>query len=202
MSQKTALLEHERKKLAWLCAKVAEQERRVALLEGLEDDPLDAILYGELATVQAETHQVQTPALTDAQQTIKAPVKEPAQEPAPLATPALLPSQFQWGQQPRLPRKVPANWVSLLRFLGRDGKTYEDVKLYIRDRGIPLTEGAARTQLMAYRKDFGFVENPKKGFYKATERALSFIDKQEGGSPVSQDEVSGSQPNPLARAVA
>lgn len=56
---------------------------------------------------------------------------------------------------------------------------------------------------MNYRKDFGFVENPRKGFYKATDKALAFIEAHKDESPAIDDgEAFESQPTPLARAEA
>ena len=66
-----------------------------------------------------------------------------------------------------------------------------------------VTRGVARTGLMNYRKDFGFVENPRKGFYKATDKALAFIEEHKDESPAIDDgEAFESQPTPLARAEA
>ena len=74
---------------------------------------------------------------------------------------------------------------------------------FIAESKFAITPGAARTQLMNYRKDFGFIENPSKGFYKATERALGFLDTQEGEDPaVGTGGVFSLQPNPLDRAAA
>lgn len=197
MSLRAKMLQHERKKLDLLRQRVAQQEQHVLFLESLKDDPLDQLLESELAAAlepreQTPAMEVQTPA--DEQVAVQ-------EAPMPVAPSPLAPV-FQWGQQQRAPRRVPGTWVSLLRFIGREGKSYDDVKLYIKDRGLPITEGAARTQLMAYRKQFGFVENPRKGFYVATDRALSFIEEQEKKSPARQDGGFGAQPIPMTRAAA
>ena len=56
---------------------------------------------------------------------------------------------------------------------------------------------------MNYRKDFGFVESPRKGFYRATDKAVAFIDAHKDESPAMDDgEASESQPTPLDRAAA
>lgn len=192
MSQRTELLDHERRKLALLRAKVAEQEARVKVLESISEDPFDAILERELAALTP------MPAAAPAAPSKASPL-EPGGDQASAAVPAPLAAVFQWGKQPRTPRQVPQNWVSLLRYIGLEGKTYEDVKMFIKDRQLSLSEGAARTQLMIYRKEFGFVENPRKGFYKATERALSFLDAQEGKASALQGGGLQSQPIPLTR---
>lgn len=205
------LLDIERRKLSLLRNKVIDQEQRVKVLEQLANDPLDALLERELslAAIPAPVSAPVQPSVL----AVAAKVDETADkgkhedqdqgygaEPAPVEAPAAV---FTWGATPRNPRRVPALWVQLLRYIGREGKTYDDVKLFVRDRGLQISEGAVRTQLMNYRKDFDFVENPQKGFYRATERALAFIDAQEGrAAPALPGGGAQSQPEPLARAAA
>ena len=87
----------------------------------------------------------------------------------------------------------------MFNYIGLEGKSYEDVRLYIHDRDLKISEGAVRTALMNYRKDNGFIENPKKGFYRTTERAMRFIEAQERGNPTRQGEEPLTQPIPLDR---
>ena len=182
MSQRAELLELERRKLSLLRNKVKEQEARVRTLEAMEDDPFDILLEQELAAdttaqkaISTANAAVQASALVPAGQ-MPAPVQTSAQ---PSATPAPSPfpsddlgAVFTWK---RKLRRMPDTWVRLLTFIGKEGKDYESVKAFIDENNLPIGHGAARTQLMNYRRDFGFVENPRKGFYVATERALEFI---------------------------
>lgn len=188
MSQRSALLELERRKLALLRSKLSEQERRVQTLEAMDDDPFDALLERELSALE-----------------VKQPAPLPAEAPKPkqaLVQSVLTPPP-SWGQKPRYPRRVPPIWVQLLTFIGLDGKTYEQVLAFVSANKMAISEGAVRAQLMNYRKDFAFVENPRKGFYLATPRALSYLQTQEGGgAAVNDDGASNSQPAPLNRAAA
>ena len=194
MLQRSELLERERQKLAWLQAKVKEQALRVHTIEQIKDDPLDEMFEREnngSARVQASAldgSAIAAPGPATVEMTGRAPL---VQSGAAL---------FQWV---RKARRVPANWVAVLRFLGREGKTFREVEAFLVRENVAMTPGAARTGLMNYRKDFGFVENPRKGFYKATEQALGAIRAQEEESPATGNSgASESQPDPLARAAA
>jgi hypothetical protein len=200
MSQRSALLDLERKKLSFLRNKLAEQELRVKTLEQMEDDPFDAVLERELEALDAQdaAHRV-AEAVREGREAVQASAQ------APILLPAEEAAQpgFVWGAKLRNPRRVPPQWVKLLRYIGREGKFYDQVVDFIGKSGISITAGAARTQLMNYRKDYGFVENPKKGFYVATEKALSFIQAQEGEDPaVGDGGVFSLQPTPMDRAAA
>ena len=197
MSQRDALLDLERRKLGLLRQKLAEQERKVKTLEAMDDDPFDALLERELGLHTAHAATLEVEPVRPPQ-----PAKTPEPEPA-AAGEEVLNARFNWGAELRRPRRIPRNWVRLLRFIGPDGKTYDQVTAFIAESKFAITPGAARTQLMNYRKDFGFIENPSKGFYKATERALGFLDTQEGEDPaVGTGGVFSLQPNPLDRAAA
>lgn len=195
MSQRSALLDLERRKLSLLRSKLAEQERRVQTLEAMDDDPFDALLERELSTLEVKPPTPLPVAAAAAAETPK-----PAQ--ARVQTP-LLASPASWGQQLRYPRRVPPHWVQLLTFISLEGKTYEQVIAFVAENKMAISEGAVRAQLMNYRKDFAFVENPRKGFYLATARALSFLQAQEGeGTSVGDGGAFNSQPAPLNRAAA
>lgn len=189
MSQRAELLDLERRKLSLLRNKVKEQEARIQTLEGMEDDPFDALLEQELAantTAQRAINTIQTANATS------------VQTPAQVAESADVHTYAQSGQvsaasEPafawqRKPRRMPDKWIRLLTFIGKEGKDYEQVTAFIDDNDLSLTHGAARTQLMNYRRDFAFVENPRKGFYVATERALEFIAKQQATKADSSSE--------------
>lgn len=68
----------------------------------------------------------------------------------------------------------------MITYLGEEGKTFPQVEAFLSAGGASMTPGAARTGLMNYRKDFGFVENPRKGFYRATKKGLDAIEAQKG----------------------
>lgn len=181
MSQREELLKREKLKLTWLREKVLDQERLVSTLEGIPNDPLDEMFERETRGAR------NTPA-------------PPQLETRPQADVWPSGSDFVWG---RYPRRVPPNWVKLLTFIGKDGKSLGQVEAFIKEQALPISNGAARTGLMNYRKEHGFVESPKKGFYIATNKALEAIAFQEGESPATENsEASNSQPTPLTRAAA
>jgi hypothetical protein len=193
MSQRNELLDLERRKLDLLRTKIAEQERRVKLLETID---VDALLERELGLrTGADQDSVAAPSAPKAR-ALDAKRASGGSEDHMTDSPVR-------GWQPRLPRRVPPTWIRVLRFLGQDGKSYDEVIAFIEANGLSLTPGAARTQLMNYRKEFGFIENPRKGFYKATERALAFLNEQEGkGAAVADSSAFDGQPAPLVRAEA
>jgi hypothetical protein len=56
---------------------------------------------------------------------------------------------------------------------------------------------------MNYRRNFGMIENPSKGFYVVTPRGMSIIAKQEGErGATANDAPSKSQINPVNRGAA
>lgn len=173
MSQRAALLDLERRKLALLRSKLAEQERRVKTLEAMDDDPFDALLERELAApiAVAKDYFAATPAHAT-------PASVPLHGTPSVTASPLPPVSLQWGAQARRPRRVPPIWARLLPFIGLEGKTYEQVTNFIATNQLGITPGAARTQLMIYRKEHGFIENPRKGFYRATPAAMEFLRQQ------------------------
>lgn len=204
MTHRAALLELERKKLTLLRNKLAEQERRVKTLEAMEDDPLDALLERELAGTQPRPAAATG---TERSSAIEATAGADATIPEQAKTSGLQPELVEAASMPyawqRRPRRIPPMWVKLLRFIGPEGKTYEQVVEHIARERLQLTGGAARTQLMHYRKEFGLIENPARGFYVATDKALQLIAAQEGESPaVGDGGALKTQPTPLTRAAA
>ena len=193
MSERIKLIERERRKLDWLREKVTEQERRLRALEELKDDPLDEMFERELAAAD--------PVHTSAQASGTAPAMMTSPAPSTHLERLLRPIDVTaWV---RVPRRFAPNWVQLLKFIGPEGKTYAQVKQFLTATGLPIKPDAVRAGLMNYRKEFGLVENPKKGFYVVTEKALEMIRAQEGESPATGDsEASKTQPHPLTEAAA
>lgn len=181
MSQREELLKREKLKLSWLREKVTDQERLVSTLERIPNDPLDEMFERETRGAR------DTPVLAELETRPLVDVWRPG-------------SELAWGKHPR---RVPPNWVKLLTFIGKDGKTLGQVEAFIKEHSLPLSNGAARTGLMNYRKEHGFVDSPKKGFYMATDKALEAIASQEGESPATENsEASSSQPTHLTMAAA
>lgn len=139
-------IDRERRKIALLKVKIADCEARItALLSVQEEDELDRILDKELLASS-----------------------EPLQDIAK-------PSQESRVDDKQRVKRVPENWVALINFLGEEGKSSAEVAGFLAAGGAKMTPAAARTGLMNYRKDFGFVESPRKGFYKATKKGLEAV---------------------------
>lgn len=73
------------------------------------------------------------------------------------------------------PKKMSAQWVALVEYLGLDGKAFSEVESFTQSAGSPMTAASIRTGLANYRKDYGLVANPKPGFYAATQKGLDFV---------------------------
>lgn len=155
----TDIIEHEKRKRALLLARIAETDKRIALFEAMraEDRSWDAILESSAAKAAGATTKPTPPP----------PAAQQGGE------------QLDAGQTFRDdPKKMSRQWRELIYFLGADGKSFDEVKAYLAAKGNQITAGAARTGLMNWRKEYGFVANPVPGRYTATERALDFIRAQ------------------------
>src|SRR6185312_3655877 len=97
----------------------------------------------------------------------------------PPAIPTMSIKEHPPGEDRRRHKRIPPNWVALITFLGEEGKTFSEVEAFLRSGGATMSPGAARTGLMNYRREFGFVENPRKGFYKATRKGLDVVESQQ-----------------------
>ncbi len=187
MINRKALLERERRKLRWLQEKLDEQRRLVHELEGMETDALDLAFERE---VEAKSVYEGGGARLAAE-SFGEYVAPGASATGQLAQEAVKP---RW----RKPRQLPEKWVKILSFIGADGKTYDQVKEFVTGEGLDISPDAVRTGLMNYRREYGLVENPRRGFYRATEGAFEVIRAQENESlAAGNSEASEPQSNPL-----
>lgn len=175
MSKPVLVLEREHQKLNWLRKKVAEQERRVKALEELADDPLDEMFDREMSGADTQTVIVGSAEEEGEEQTRGESNPFGAGRTHRLVGYEPRVSHGTWV---RSPRQLPQSWVSILTFLGPEGKTNAEVVEFIARENLKITPEAVRAGLMNYRRDFGMVENPKRGFYRATEKALQMIKTQ------------------------
>ena len=194
MDERTALLDRERRKLLWLKDKLAKQQRRVDALLALQDDPLDAMFDRETGV---ET-PVQPLALAPVQASVtsSASLEVTANQPTK-QVPDMVPLLAQIHSAPwmRRPKQLPEKWVRILDFIGRGGKTYSEVKAFIGSERLAITPDAVRTGLMNYRKEFGLVENPKRGRYNLSEQGAEIIAGLKNESPATNgSEAPESQP--------
>lgn len=195
MTQRSELLARERRKLAWLRAKVVEQEQRVSALESIKDDPLDEMFEreqeGSTCTPGTTTDDVHTHAQAPAQtfslevvDTVSLHADMQAQARAKVNQLLMPLASAAWR---RRPRTLSPHWLKIFKYIGAEGKTYTEVKQFIDRENIEISHDAVRTALMNYRKEFGLIENPKRGVYVATARALELVAAQENESPAKVD---------------
>jgi hypothetical protein len=178
MNETAALIERERRKLAWLRDKVVEQEKRVSALALLTaDDPLDEMFDREVGTPPSAKPSVVAPL---AGQALTAST-------APVAYPQTLAWLTPGGARFRTPRRLPENWVTMFEFIGTGGKSLKSIESFIQAGSVTLTPGAARAGLMHYRKEFGLIASPQKGFYQVTERGIKLLESLKDESPAVRE---------------
>lgn len=153
MSQIDALVEREKRKIKLLRDKIAQSEAHLQALMSMRSE--DAL-----------------DKLLDEELNAK-----PATDVAPKG----------WGPEVHdfktRNKPIPSNWAALLKFIGTQGKTMPEVERFLNDEKIPISPPAARTGLMNYRKHYGFIENPKKGFYRLSANGLGVITSQKEENP-------------------
>jgi len=150
-----AQIDRETAKVKLLRGKIEECEKRIAMLRSMrEDDALDKLLDQELRTTAP---------------TAPTPVTQP-QAPAD--------NEIKPRRKP-----IPENWSKLLAFIGEDGKSSDQVRAFLTDSPIGITPDASRTGLMNFRKEYGFVDSPRRGFYKLSPLGAEAIRAQQSESP-------------------
>lgn len=82
--------------------------------------------------------------------------------------------------------------VSSTRYSG-EPKSLAQVMQFIEENSLQLTADTVRAGLMNYRRDFGLLENPKRGRYVATQKALDIIAATKNES-LTKGEAPESQP--------
>ena len=184
MSEHSALLARELRKLEWLREKVTEQAKRVEAIERLLDDPLDEMFEREVGRPAAQA-PVQAPSAKADSTTLNV-LKDVRQHLEDIMTPRRATAAWTRRQ-----RHLPLTWTLILSHIGKDGKTYSQLKQFIASKGLPISADAMRAGLMNYRRDYGLIENPKRGFYVATDRAMELIQENES---LVKNEASESQP--------
>ncbi len=160
----TSLLERERLKLSWLRQKLAEQEQFVRELEGREDDALDAAFQREFLKAPEPTPQDSRD-----QDTLVA-----ASSPMPTVNEVLESGRVGWSLTRPL-KSLPSRWIDVMIYIGVEGKTFPEIMNYIERRKLGFAVDTVRAGLMNYRRDYGLLENPKRGFYRVPKPMLDKI---------------------------
>ena len=141
-------IDRERRKIALLKGKIAECESRVTALLSMSEDDELDKLLDK--EMEPPTANVSMTAVTEE----------------------------SFSEDRKRHKRIPPNWVALITYLGEQGKSFRQVEAFLASGGASMSPGAARTGLMNYRRDFGFVESPRLGFYKATSKGLEAIEAQ------------------------
>lgn len=153
------LIDRERQRRALLVQKLDETDRRIQMLMSMSRQPdlLDKWLDEQTAAPTPAHHPMAS-----------SPVEQAADA-------GQLQSDMPTRMTRETPRKISTQWVSLLEHLGLEGKDFSQVQAFTARGETPMTAGAIRTGLMNYRKDYGLVANPKRGFYCATQKGIDFV---------------------------
>lgn len=73
-------------------------------------------------------------------------------------------------------KRLADNTIKLLKKIGKDGIDLRDLVKYATINNLGMTDQNIRNLAMIYRKQYGFIENPRKGFYRLTEIGLSAVE--------------------------
>jgi hypothetical protein len=169
------LIDRERRRRSILVQKLDESDRRIATLISMSarSDPLDLWLDQQVDSSPGPSPEPPAP-------TTAAPMM-------PLSDTDAAPARSRVTRD--TPRKISAQWLDLIEYLGEDGKDLTQVTDFLGRAGAQMTTGAIRTGLMNYRKDYGLVLNPKPGFYAATQKGLAFVRSRRLEGSEAKDEL-------------
>lgn len=160
----THLIEQEEAKIALLRAKIAECERRIELLSTfLKADELDTLLSKSL---ELDVQRSEDNPPVQAQQSVVLHVATEGHD---------LPK-----------RRLSDDVQSILRFIGAEGKSLDELEAFCAARGISHNRGSLRSLASNYKNKHGFVASPRLGFFQLTERGVNFLNMN---YPVAQDET-------------
>lgn len=169
----TTLIEQEQAKIALLKAKIAECERRIELLGSfLDADDLDTLLSNSLAP--------------DNRKSVGSVLVAATQHITPVAAkqPAFVQDYYEHLNDPK--RRLSDDVQSILRFIGLDGKSLDELESYCAAQQFSHNRGTLRSLMSNYKRKHGFIDSPALGFFKLTGRALAFLDAE---YPVAQSET-------------
>lgn len=145
MNPYAELIAKEKVKLELLRKKVAACEQLIAALSGTDTDDIDVAIAKQIG---------QSPSTLG--------VQEKAMSVSP---PSIS------GMRVRKDSTAPM----VLQYLGKDGKSLDEIAAHMESIGKPTSRGSLRTMLMNLRVNNGFVDNPSKGFYKLSEAGAKAI---------------------------
>lgn len=139
------LIAKEKAKLELLRKKVAACEQLIAALNGTDTDDIDIAIAKQMGQVS--------------------PVPDKQATNAPLPLPSIT------GMRVRKDSISPL----VLQYIGKDGRSLDEIETHMKDIGRTASRGALRTMLMNLRVNNGFVESPSKGFYKLSDAGVKAV---------------------------
>jgi len=149
------LIEQEQAKIALLRAKIEECQRRIDVLRSfLNTDELDTLLTKSLLPESVE-REAASHARLDVQ-------------PRRASSPG-------GAQDPR--RRLSDDVLKILRFIGSDGKTLNELESFCKSKGFRHNRGSLRSMISTYKLKHGFIDSEDPGIFRLTERALTFLNK-------------------------
>jgi hypothetical protein len=165
-----SLIEQEQAKIALLKAKIAECERRIEVLGSfLDADDLDTLLSKSLAP-ESQKNAGNAP-VSFLQQSVPVVKRQPSS------------GQEGFGDPKR---RLSEDVQIILRYIGLDGKTLDQLESYCASQRLPHNRGTIRSLMSNYKLKHGFIDSPALGFFKLTGRALAFLDAE---YPVAHSET-------------
>lgn len=155
------LIEQEQAKIALLKAKIVECERRIEVLKSfLNADELDTLLTKSLSP--------------DSQKKIEVSAAVSVEQKGQTVVETQPVSGEESYDDPK--RRLSEDVQSILRFVGLEGKSLDALEAYCAAQSYSHNRGSLRSLMSNYKIKHGFIDSPKLGFFKLTERALAFLD--------------------------
>lgn len=152
----TTLIRDEEAKIDLLKAKISACERRIEILRLLQSsDDLDAEVIQNF--VNGRIHSP-TAASSDRLATASFRVTDAG------------------VHEPR--RRLTDDVVALLRYIGPDGKSLDDLERFCQLFGYKYDRAGVRSMMSTYRARHGFIESPYFGFFKLTPGAVDYLNRR------------------------
>lgn len=148
----------EKQKIAMFQSKIEQCQKRILSLEFLmadSDDALDAFASG-MITASTPSHVAASSV------------------PHQLGDNKIKADDNEYIRTPK--KRLAENTIKLLKQIGIDGKELKDLAMYSKENNLGMTDQNIRNFAMIYRKQYGFIENPRKGFYRLTEVGRNAIE--------------------------
>jgi hypothetical protein len=183
------LISNERMAIDLLERKLQERRTRLNVLLSLVESPRDALdrmLDVELGAAKLGSffHKEATPPVSGkpAPASARTPLSPQAAWPFPTSPPrndaAEPASSIQRGERALMRRRLDEKSQAILRFLGEETKSLQDITSHLIDRKL-ITEDQSdqvRSMLFHLRHAHQLVENVARGLYRRTREQLDLVD--------------------------